>query len=225
MSSGRFLPLTLPAALLLAGALACVGCATTPPTITQGPSSARALPPPGQTSAGGIYNAASYRPLFEDRRPRFVGDTLTINIVENTSAAKNGANAASKSGEVDGSIGAYLGRTTTRGNFSASSEVQYDDQASANASNRFSGSIAVTVVEVLPNGHLMVAGEKQIAFDRGTEFVRLSGVVNPDSIAPGNFVASNRVADARIEYRSNSRLDSTQVMSILTRFFLSFIPL
>jgi flagellar L-ring protein precursor FlgH len=83
----------------------------------------------------------------------------------------------------------------------------------------------VTVVDVLENGNLVVSGEKQVAFDRGTEFVRFSGVVNPDTIMLGNVVPSTKVADARIEYRTNSQLDAAQVASILARFFLSFSPL
>ena len=78
---------------------------------------------------------------------------------------------------------------------------------------------------MLPNGNLVVSGEKQIAFDKGSEFVRFSGVVNPDYVRAGNVVPSTQVADARIEYRTNSRIDASQVMSILTRFFLSIAPL
>ena len=81
------------------------------------------------------------------------------------------------------------------------------------------------MIEVLANGNLVVSGEKQISLDKGSEFVRFSGVVNPDYIRAGNVVPSTQVADARIEYRTNSRLDASQVMSILTRFFLSFAPL
>ena len=60
---------------------------------------------------------------------------------------------------------------------------------------------------------------------KGSEFVRFSGVVNPDYVRAGNVVPSTQVADARIEYRTNSRIDASQVMSILTRFFLSIAPL
>ena len=95
----------------------------------------------------------------------------------------------------------------------------------ASSSNNFNGFIGVTVIEVLPNGNLVVSGEKQIAFDRGAEFIRFSGVVNPDTVAAGNTVASAQVADARVEYRTNTRLDKADVMSQLTRFFLSALPL
>jgi len=107
----------------------------------------------------------------------------------------------------------------------AASSAQYDDESKLNSSNTFSGSITVTVIEVLPNGNLVVAGEKQIGLDKGTEYIRLSGVVQPDTILAGNNVSSAQVADARIEYRTTAKFDSAEVMGWLARFFLSFIPL
>jgi flagellar L-ring protein precursor FlgH len=72
---------------------------------------------------------------------------------------------------------------------------------------------------------LIVSGDKQVAFDKGVEFVRFSGVVNPTTIGLGNVVQSTQVADARLEYRSNSRIDKTELMSELARFFFSFAPI
>jgi len=212
--------------LFILGTLLLSGCAVTPSSIVQTPTTAKAQPAqhanPGD---GSIYHAAAYRPLFEDRRPRMVGDTLTIAIVENTSATKDGGSSASKKGAVDGSITTSLGSPVPRATFNASSNNSYEDKAAANSSNKFNGSITVTVIDVLPNGYLSVSGDKQIAFDKGTEFVRFSGVVNPDFITQGNNVSSTKVADARIEYRTNSRLDAAEVVNILAKFFLSFIPL
>ena len=205
-------------------------CAVTPSTIVQTPTTAKPAP---QTKAalgsGAIYSASNHRPLFEDRRPRLVGDILTINIVENTSAKKASSSAASKSGSVSASAAVPLGLPIDLNkeaiSLSADSAIDYDDSADADASNNFNGQIGVTVVEVLENGNLAVSGEKQIGLDKGTEFVRFSGVINPDDVQLGNIVSSTKVADARIEYRSNSKLDASQVVSILTRFFLSFIPI
>lgn len=209
--------------LALAGALL---SACTPTTITQGPLTTKPYPASSRTATNGaIYNVAAYRPLFEDRKARMIGDILTINIVENTSATKANGSSASKDGKVDSSIAASFGSPVPRATFNADNSVSYADKAAANSSNVFTGAITVTVIDVLPNGYLVVGGEKQVALDKGTEFVRFSGVVNPDTITIGNFVPSTKVADARIEYRTNSRLDAAQVTSILTRFFLSFIPL
>jgi flagellar L-ring protein precursor FlgH len=80
------------------------------------------------------------------------------------------------------------------------------------------------VVDVLPNGNLIIAGEKQIAMNKGTEFIRISGMVNPDNITSTNTVASTAIADARVEYRTNTHLDKTELQSMASRFFLSLLP-
>jgi len=205
-------------------------CAITPSTIVQTPTTVKPeAPKRPSTASGAIYTASTHRALFEDRRPRFIGDILTINIAENTTANKASSSAQSKAGSVSASAAVPTGLPI---NFikeaisiGADSAIDFDDSADEDARNSFNGDITVTVFEVLANGNLAVSGEKQIALDKGTEFVRFSGVINPDDIALGNVVSSTKVADARIEYRSNSKLDVSQVASILTRFFLSFSPL
>lgn len=218
--------------LRLAGAAMLLGlaaCGTTPSTIVEHPRTARPEAPSGQGPANGaIYQIASYRPMFEDRRARHVGDVLTIVINEKTQAGKQASSSGSKTSEVDSSIGAVAGVPLKMfQGIGVNAEVSnnYDAKSKLDSSNTFSGSITVTVIEVLPNGNLVVAGEKQVALDKGTEYVRLSGVVHPDTIQAGNTVSSTRVADARIEYRTSAKFDEAEVMSWLARFFLSFIPL
>ena len=201
-------------------------CAITPDTITQQPSTARPVAASAApVKSGAIYNSGAYRPLFEDRRPRYVGDTVTVTIAENTTATKAGGSSGSKDGEVDASISSFLGKSVPKASFGASSSVSYADKAAANSSNAFNGAVTATVIEVLPNGFLVVSGEKQVSLDKGTEFVRFSGVVNPDTITIGNFVTSTKIADARIEYRTNSKIDAAEIASMFARFFLSLAAL
>lgn len=195
----------------------------------QTPTTAKPLPADRTVASNGaIFRAAAYKPLFEDRRARFVGDIMTIQITENTSAGKQGAGSSSRTGSVSASVDPTTGlpinlrKAITIG---AESALSNEEKAASSSSNNFTGTISVTVVEVLENGNLVVSGEKQIAFDRGSEFVRFSGVVNPDTITLGNVVPSTKVADARVEYRTNTQLDAAQVISILARFFLSVSPL
>jgi flagellar L-ring protein precursor FlgH len=206
-------------------ALVLSACSITPDTIVTKPLTAK---PPAvvaaAASSGAIFNSASFRPMLEDRRPRFVGDIVTINIIESTSATKAGGSSGSKTGAVDASIGSLFNKPLPSATFAASSADSFAANAAANSSNVFTGSITTTVVEVLANGFLVVSGEKQVSFDKGTEFVRFSGVVNPDSVTLGNFVPSTKVADARIEYRTNSKIDAAEVASMFSRFFLSMIP-
>jgi len=215
--------------LVLALAAVLAGCGVTPPTIVQTPVTARAAQPAVPAPANGaIFQAASYRPMFEDRRARLVGDILTIAISENTSAGKSSANSGSKGASASLSAPTIFGvptSTTAKLGLSTEGDTSFNEKGAQSASNNFSGTITVTVVDVYPNGNLLVSGEKQMAFDKGSEFVRFSGVVSPDTIGAGNVVPSTQVADARLEYRSNSRIDRAEVMSLLTRFFMSVLPL
>ena len=213
------------ASILMSGVLlALSGCASVPSTIVQQPTSTRPLyPEPQAPNNGAIYQVASYRPMFEDRRARHIGDILTINIVERTSAGKNGASSGSKSGEagfkVPGPLASKIGA-----NVALETENKFSDADTQSASNTFSGTIGVTVTEVLSNGNLIVAGEKQVALNKGVEYIRFSGMINPDSIGSGNVVPSTQVADARVEYRTASRVDRAEVMAMATRFFQSVLP-
>ena len=204
--------------------LALAGCSSVPTSIVKGPTSVRPmLADAGTPSDGAIYNTSSYRPMFEDRRARHIGDLLTINIVERTSAVKAGASSGNKSGSVSfgapGLLQSRLGAAV-----SASNDSKFADGDNQSASNTFTGNIAVTVSEVLPNGNLIVVGEKQVSMNKGTEFIRFSGMVSPDTIQPGNVVSSTVVADARVEYRTASHIDRAEMNSMLSRFFQSLLP-
>ncbi|MDB5838375.1 MAG: flagellar basal body L-ring protein FlgH [Herminiimonas sp.] len=222
-------------AFAFAALAALSGCASVPESIVQHPTTARpyqaagpAAPAAPAASNGAIFQSASYRPMFEDRRARLVGDTLTILITERTSADKSAANGSSKSGSVSATIGQLFGiptSTTDKLGLSTSGARKFEDKDTASSGNTFSSTLTVTVVEVLPNGNLVVSGEKQVAFDKGAEFIRFSGVVNPNHITAGNTVPSTQVADARAEYRTNTQIDKAQVLGALTRFFLSVLPL
>jgi flagellar L-ring protein precursor FlgH len=213
---------------LIGVVLGLVGCGSAPSSVVQQPVTARPQPVPTEARTNGsIFQMAAYHPLFEDRRPRNVGDTLTINISEKTQASKQASSNGSKTGAVDSSISLVAGlplKMLQGLGVIADSSNEFDDAAKVNSTNSFSGNITVTVIEVLPNGNLVVAGEKQIALDKGTEYIRLSGVVQPDTILAGNNVSSSRVADARIEYRTNTNFDKAEMMNWMGRFFLSFIP-
>ena len=80
------------------------------------------------------------------------------------------------------------------------------------------------MIEVYPNGNLLVSGEKQVTINQGTEFIRFSGVVNPVNVTSTNTVSSTRVADARIEYRGNGYIDEAQTMGWLSRVFMTIFP-
>ncbi len=216
------------AALLLAG------CASNAPLVHQ-PMSSRPAPPQASTAPanGAIYQARqgaqvgySYRPLFEDRRARNVGDILTININETTAASKKSGSTAARSGSSSVSVSALAGlpfKSLLGTNAAAESSSAFEGKGDSASNNAFTAIITVTVIEILGNGNLLVSGEKQTGINQGSEFVRFSGVVNPATVSATNTVSSSQVADARLEYRGNGYIDEAQTMGWLARFFLSFL--
>jgi flagellar L-ring protein precursor FlgH len=106
----------------------------------------------------------------------------------------------------------------------ANSNQEFEGKGDSGANNVFTGTITVTVIEVLPNGNLAVSGEKQLGINKGSEFVRVSGIVNPINIMPGNVVSSTQVADARLEYRGTGYIDEAQTMGWLARVFQTILP-
>jgi len=199
-------------------------CGTTPTSIVPETRSARpSLAETAPPTDGAIYNAARYRPMFEDRRARHIGDLLTINIVEKTSANKAGASSGNKNGSASFGLPGVI-QSKLGANVALEGATKFADGDNQSASNAFTGTIGVTVTEVLANGNLIVAGEKQIAMNKGVEFIRFSGLVSPDNIQAGNIVSSSVVADARVEYRTNSRIDRAEVDSMMSRFFQSMLP-
>jgi flagellar L-ring protein precursor FlgH len=166
------------------------------------------------------------RPLFEDRRARFVGDTLTSTSRKRSRPRRSRKTRPPAAGRrrqrADHRRPAVQGRA---GHHAAASDTNnFNGKGENTSSNDFTGTLTVTVIEVYPNGNLLVSGEKQIGLKEGEEFVRFSGVVNPNTITAANTVTSTQVADARIEYKANGFLDSAQVMGWLGRFFLTVLP-
>ena len=214
-------------ALVLAACGGCTSISPIPSSIVQSPTSAAPVVPvyPAPT-AGAIFQAGGYRTLFEDGRARHVGDTLTITITESTSTVKAAASSGSKSGSFAVQAPPALGLIKSFGTTAVkgSTANSFSDKDAESASNTFAGTLAVTVAEILPNGNLRVVGEKQLALDKGVEFIRFSGTVNPLTIASTNTVASNQVADARIEYRTNSQADKASISVMLSRLFASVLP-
>lgn len=216
-----------PLLILLAGA-SLAACTSIPPTNVHQPMSARPAPRQATVAANGsIYQAGVSRTLFEDRRARYVGDTMTIAIAETTSAATKSNTKASRSGSISASAGPISGlpgKSFQGMTLSGGSTTSLDGKGEAAANNVFTGTITVTVIEVLPNGNLLVSGEKQVSIGAGTEFIRLSGIVNPYFINAANTISSGNVADARLEYKESGVISEAQVMGWLARFFLSTLP-
>jgi flagellar L-ring protein precursor FlgH len=188
-----------------------------------------ALQPPLQNN-GSLYQSGYDVRLFEDHTARRVGDILTVNLTEKTDAKKDADNKVKKKNSTSISIPTILGKQNREVlgyelNTSLSSNNGFSGEGETNQSNSLTGNITVTVVEVLPNGNLMIRGEKRVTLNDGDEFIRLSGIVRPVDIDANNTISSNKVADATIMYTGQGALADASKMGWVARFFNSpFFP-
>jgi flagellar L-ring protein precursor FlgH len=101
----------------------------------------------------------------------------------------------------------------------------FDGKGETENTNDFSGTITVTVVGMLPNGHLLIAGEKQIGVNSNVDVLRFTGQVDPRTIQAGNTVQSAQVANVRVEHRGRGAQADANAIGWLSRFFLSVVPI
>ncbi len=211
------------------------GCAAqTPATAITQPFGVRPLPQVvasennGAIFQGGPSQARPALALFEDRKARYVGDTLTVNLVEKVEAKRKSEVTDERKANADLDIPSPVLLGSTRGigatswSPAASNKQEFKDNETNSSS--VTGSITVTVVEVLANGHMVVAGEKQIAINNDTEYIRLAGVVNPAQITAANTVSSTQLANVQFESKNSQGIDRSQLNSMMARFFLTLLP-
>ena len=211
------------------------GCSTSPSrTIAEGFEPAKPVyqsaPPPQK---GGIFQAGYQMSLFEDIRAHRVGDILTIILSENTNASKKASTSTSKDTSVALENPTLFGRglrfdlprpfNSSKQNATLETGVDssnaFEGEGDSAQSNSLTGNITVTVSEVLPNGNLVVKGQKRLTINQGDEYVQFSGIIRPIDITPENTVISTKVANAEIAYIGDGLLADANSQGWLGRFF------
>jgi flagellar L-ring protein precursor FlgH len=214
-------------ALFLAG---CVAPAAKPNDPYYAPVLPR-TPMPAAATNGSIYQPGFDQNLYTDRKAFRVGDIITITLQERTQASKNASSDISKDSSANLGLTSLFGGAVSGTNpltknsmdlsaqFSGTRENKGDSQAAQG--NSLTGSLTVTIAEVLPNGVLAVRGEKWLTLNTGNELMRISGLVRADDIATDNTVVSTRVADARITYSGTGAFADASQPGWLSQFFTS----
>ena len=223
--------LTLTLGLTAGLGLLLSGCETIPKPVKVDFAEARPAPLPmvaaPRPASGSLFQAVSYRPAFEDPRARNIGDTITIQIVENVTASQVSKSTSNRTTSMDAGISAaplISAMDIANLKVGAASTNDFSGKGGTESANTFAGTITATVVEVLANGHMVVMGEKQIGVNQNVDVLRFSGTVDPKAVQPGNVVSSNKVANARMESRGRGAQAEAQTVGLLTRFFFSFLP-
>jgi flagellar L-ring protein precursor FlgH len=184
--------------------------------------------PVATVNNGSIFQAEQLRTLFEDYRARLVGDSLTVQIVEKVSAVQKSTSSIDKSGKLAASVTALPGvsqNAFNRTSAAGSTTISSAGAGTTENSNDFSGTITAVVTVVLPNGHLLIAGEKQIGVNHNVDVLRFSGQIDPRMIQSGNIVPSAQIANVRIEQRGRGAQAEAQGIGWLSRFFLNVLPI
>lgn len=153
---------------------------------------------------GSIFNQGAVNSIYSDIKAHRIGDIITVELQESTSASKGASNQQSKNSSL-GLNALKLGNdTVTLNGYDTSASMgasnSFKGQAKAAQSNSITGNISVSVIRVLPNGNLAVRGEKWLTLTEGSEYIRVTGIVRSEDVNADNTVSSQRVANARIQY-------------------------
>jgi flagellar L-ring protein precursor FlgH len=182
------------------------------------------LPPPPPQN-GAIYQTGYDVALFENATARRVGDIVTIHLVEATNASKSSSTTTSKNSSLALPAPTLLGAPMTHNgtplDTTLNNKTTFDGAGDSKQSNQLTGDITVAIVKRLPNGNLVVRGQKWIGINQGREYIRIQGVVRAIDIQPDNSIESTKVGNASISYGGKGALADANAQSWLTRFFNS----
>ncbi|MDT3664313.1 MAG: flagellar basal body L-ring protein FlgH [Anaerobiospirillum sp.] len=193
------------------------------------PDFAPALPEEDYTTAvptGSLFNPySSNNGLYTDTRAHKVGDLISVQLDERTSASKNAGTTLGKSNSIGFGALAVGGRPVTINGYDTSASLSntsdFEGNSDASQSNSLTGNISVSVVKVLANGNLVVRGEKWLMLNNGNEYIRVTGIVRSEDVSSDNTVSSQRIANARIQYGGTGDFADTQERGFISRFFNS----
>ncbi len=208
-----------------------VGCASDPHRV----DSRRPVPPPTRPAAdyrpqppafGSLFTEAG-SDMFTDLRARRVGDIIIVEIVENASAKKKNDTKAERTNEwkagvpyffgLAGGLRRESGSKNTDPLIQADFTSKHDAKSELKREDTMTASIGCTVVEVLPNGNLVIRGSREIEVNGETQYIVLEGVVRPVDVASDNTVKSTQIADAKIYYTGRGVLTDKQKPGWLAR--------
>ncbi len=174
---------------------------------------------------GGLYQVNRGGSLYTAQTAHGVGDILMVTLQEQTQSSKTSQTKFQKDNETTFNEGNVLGSTLSASNLSMATDVtmerEFTGKADSSQQNRLSGSIAVTISEVLPNGLLRIQGEKWLTLNQGEEYIRVTGLIRSADISENNEVMSTKIADARIAYGATGDFDQANRMGWAGRFFNS----
>ncbi len=156
--------------------------------------------------------------MFEDSKAAHVGDTIIVDIVENSTSKMDVNSETSRKTGMNVGVPTIniLGYETNFGGAGTSNLIKtdfsntFDAEAESDRSGQVTASIAARITEVLPNGNLSLFGRRAMKVDNEVQYITVSGVIRPQDISSSNRVQSTYLADSRIEYYGKGALADKQ---------------
>ena len=176
-----------------------------------------------QMATGAIYNGAQSEAFFGRGRAFQVGDVITVILDESTQAGRTQSGVVKRTSSNDVVPAAMGGGLLPAANLLGGT-IKNEGSGTADQTATLKGSVAVSVIDVMSNGNLVLRGEKQLALTEGAEIIQVAGVVRPDDIAPNNTVASRRLANAQITYRGTGDMAAASRAGWATSGLLKLWP-
>ncbi|OAN18830.1 flagellar basal body L-ring protein [Photobacterium jeanii] len=175
------------------------------------------------TATGSLFSTSHVQDLYDDTKPRGIGDIVTVLLEERTQAKKSASSDLDKKTDMSMDPLALGGQNMQIAGRELSYEVKNQNKfagsTSADQSNSIKGEISVEVIDILANGNLIVRGEKWLTLNTGDEYIRVSGTIRPDDISQENTITSTRITNARIQYSGTGDRQDIQEQGWLGRFF------
>jgi len=193
------------------------------------PDFAPILPEPEEDAiipTGSLFKENYVNNIYSDSKAHRIGDIISVILSESTQANKNAKTELKKenSSVLDPVVGLAGAPVTLNGQaiqFGINQNSKFKGDAKADQGNSLSGDISVHVLRVLPNGNLMIRGEKWITLNNGDEYIRLTGVIRAKDINSNNTILSTKIANARIQYAGTGSFADVNEQGWLTKFFNS----
>lgn len=176
------------------------------------------------TPTGSLFRPNYVNNIYSDSKAHSVGDIIAVILSENTQAQKNAKTELSKENSagldpIIGLGGSPINFKNKSLQFGFNQGSDFSGDAKTNQGNSLNGNISVHVLRVLPNGNLMIRGEKWMTLNSGDEYIRLTGVIRSKDITSNNTVLSSKIANARIQYSGTGSFADTQEQGWLSKFF------
>lgn len=179
------------------------------------------LPPPPKTN-GTIFQPGYESALYSDVVANRIGDILTVRLEESTNGEYRAQTKTDKKASIDDPVPTFFGKIMPFMQVETDTTQKFDGKGNSDQSNRLSGTITVTVINLLSNHNLVIQGESWVTINQGQEYVQVTGIVRPEDISPNNIVSSQKIANAKISYGARGQAGYATSGGLITKLFNRF---